>query len=176
MLIAGAIFLVVKTPLKLASTEVFPDDYNIKEIDLPIIQHFTVDSVNFSGVLINFGDNTLNDLDYSIELFDENNNLLIFKEFKNYNSNLIDLRFDMMSDSKGKQFTLKISSNKSSKVSLLLSNSFDDRNYIENFDGVIRVNSLHYVKNYGYFWYICMFLTVICILLVSLEGEIDVKK
>ena len=178
MLIIGTIFLVVKTPLKLVSTEVYPVDYRVKEINLPIIQQFTVDVTNFSGILINFGDNSLNDLDYGIELFDEDNKLIVSKEFKNYNSNLVDLRFNMISNSKNKKFTLKINSidETNSKVNILLSDNFDERNYIENFDGVMRINSLHYVKNYGYFWYICMFLTIVFILLVSLEGEVNVEK
>lgn len=167
----GFIFLIFKTPLKLSSSENFDYNYKIREINLPIVQHFKIKVSNFSGILINLGDNTYNDLDCIIELFDEDGILIASKELENYNSNLVDFRFNLIKNSVGKNYILKIKSSNTDKFKLLLSDDFDKNNYIEKFNGNMKISALHYEKNYGYFWYIFMFIAIIVTLLESLKGD-----
>lgn len=138
---------------------------------MPIVQHFKIKVSNFSGILINLGDNTYNDFNCIIELFDENGVLIASKQLENYNSNLIDFRFKLIKNSINKSYILKIKSSNTDKLKLLLSDNFDKNNYIENFNGNMKINTLHYKKNYGYFWYVFMFVTIIVTLLESLKGD-----
>ena len=167
--ILGGLFLIIKTPMKNSLTPLEEGKYKLQEFDLPLTMHIKENQKNLNGIFLNIKDSNINDIDYKITITDNNGKTYFTKEFKNYNLNNIIINFENIKYPNNLELILKIDSKEKNKIQLPALKS--KTNYIESSNYILDASEYHFVKNYGYLWYIFMGIIVSIILLLSLERK-----
>lgn len=167
--ILAGLFLIIKAPMKNSLTPLEEGKYELEEFNLPIVMHIKKNENNVNGLFLNLKESNINKFNYKITVNDNNGKTYYTKDFNNYNLDSVIMIFKQIENTKNTDLILTIESNETKKIELPALKSQDS--YVESSNYILDIGEYHYVKNYGYFWYIIMSILISIILLLSLERK-----
>ena len=169
------IFLLLKprNTLDVVSSYDTSSERKVVKFDSIVVNKFKSNVNKMHGITI-YLDDGYNLKNVLITLEDNKGNILFSQNYDNIQQNTINLNFDVVEDSKNKNYVLKIKSDEVIKLSVGKSDS--EYNYIINNDKyVVSFTTLGFKKNHFYLWYPIMAIVILYTLSLFIEGEKNEK-
>ena len=165
----------------------YPYSYSEKKIEkvqFPVYQYFKLSENNLKQIHLVLTDksifqngNSINQYDYDIKVYDEDNTMYYSNHFHNYTLNYVDIEFNNIKTNKN--MILEIGCESCNNVETPLKHSNDNNlYYIEssNNDKIIDFNIIYLVPNNSYYWCTLVGITISLLLYPLAKEDIENEK
>lgn len=167
--IVATLIIYIKNPHKLETNTIYDKNNSLikKEVEFPLIQNIKFDKDFLNLISIYFDDDSINNYDYNIKIYDENDNILFEQKYKDYESNIV--LIDARNLKKNKNYKLIIDCPTCENVKMAIGKSINHNNIIEGSKkDTLKITIDNYEKNFLYY-YIPIFIIFLMIVIILLS-------
>lgn len=146
-----------------------------KEVNFPIVQNIKLKEENLKIITLYFDDDSINAYPYTINVYDEDNNLLFNHDYIEYNSNIV--LIDSGPINYNKKYKVVIDCDECRNVKMAVGKSINNKNKIEKTkNDSLKITIDNYKKNNNYYWYPLIIIAVCLTLLPLARSTKNGKK
>lgn len=163
------IFVFIKNPHKIISKSIYDESESvaIKDVSFPIVQNIKLNKDLMQKITIYFDDDSINNYNYSIKIYDVKNNIVFEQKYTDYESNIV--LIDARKLKKNKNYKLIIDCDDCENVKMAIGKSVNKNNIIESSkNDSLKMTIDNYEKNINYY-FVPLILFVISLLILILN-------
>ena len=163
------IFVFIKNPHKIISKSIYDESESvaIKDVSFPIVQNIKLNKDLMQKITIYFDDDSINNYNYSIKIYDVKNNIVFEQKYTDYESNIV--LIDARKLKKNKNYKLIIDCDDCENVKMAIGKSVNKNNIIEKKkNDSLKMKIDNYEKNFLYY-YIPIFIIFLMIVIILLS-------
>ena len=163
------IFVFIKNPHKIISKSIYDESESvaIKDVSFPIVQNIKLNKDLMQKITIYFDDDSINNYNYSIKIYDVKNNIVFEQKYTDYESNIV--LIDARKLKKNKNYKLIIDCDDCENVKMAIGKSVNKNNIIESSkNDSLKMKIDNYEKNFLYY-YIPIFIIFLMIVIILLS-------
>lgn len=164
-----ALIIYIRNPHKLVTNNIYNENeiVSIKEIKFPLVQNIKLDEDLLNQITIYFDDDSINDYDYTIKIYDDKGKKLYNQKYVNYESNIV--LIDSRNLKKNNNYKLEIDCKSCENVKMAIGKCFDKKNKIQGTkNDSLKMTIDNYEKNINYY-FVPLILFVISLLILKLN-------
>ena len=146
------LFIYIKNPHKLVKKDAYDSNDNviIKEVSFPLVQNINLNQDLLQKIELYFDNDSINNYDYTIKIYDDNEKILFEQKYTDYESNIVIL--DARRLKKNRNYKIIIDCDECEDVHMAIGKSLDKENSIENTNNnSLKMKTENYEKNYSYY-------------------------
>ena len=174
--IVATLIIYIKNPHKLETNTIYDKNNSLikKEVEFPLIQNIKFDKDFLNLISIYFDDDSINNYDYNIKIYDENDNILFEQKYKDYESNIV--LIDARNLKKNKNYKLIIDCPTCENVKMAIGKSINHNNIIEGSKkDTLKITIDNYEKNRFYYILPAVVIFISLLILIFIKFHLNDK-